>query len=37
MSDLLRKFSETRSCPTQDGLLCDLADESGAAVFAVLS
>lgn len=37
MSDLLRKLSGTRSQPTQDGLLCDLADDSGAAVFSVLS
>jgi DNA-binding transcriptional ArsR family regulator len=36
MSDLLQKLSGTRSQPTQQGTLCDLADESSARVFNVL-
>ncbi|WP_458189391.1 ArsR/SmtB family transcription factor [Haladaptatus sp. NG-WS-4] len=37
MNDLLRKLSGTRSQPTQRGILCNLADETGADVFTVLS
>ncbi|WP_227379792.1 ArsR/SmtB family transcription factor [Haladaptatus halobius] len=37
MSDLLRKLSGSRSQPTKQGTLCDLADDSGAEVFRVLS
>lgn len=37
MNDFLQKLSGTRSQPTQQGTLCDLADDSGARVFSVLS
>lgn len=36
MTDLLQKLSGTRTQPTQQGTLCDLADDSGARVFNVL-
>ncbi|WP_227356215.1 ArsR/SmtB family transcription factor [Haladaptatus salinisoli] len=37
MNDLIQKLSGTRSQPTQRGTLCNLAEDSGARVFSVLS
>ncbi|SIR88847.1 Helix-turn-helix domain-containing protein [Haladaptatus litoreus] len=37
MNNFLQKLSGTRSQPAQQGTLCDLADDSGARVFSVLS
>ncbi|WP_231188612.1 helix-turn-helix domain-containing protein [Haladaptatus sp. DYF46] len=36
MTDLFQKLSGTRSQPTQQGILCDLAGDFGARVFNVL-